>query len=179
MGLMPTFTTTVPAMYWLRLTALFGPDNSATSPESNDQVNYTIPNTLLSSRQTMDPSWGLYVVLGVQPVLLALILIASFALSYFSAVDGGSFGVIAILAGVRTETLKLFNGASFSGTLTRPTGMKIDTTTSRREKEPQTQYAFFDDGIRREWFGAASLKRRFTSSRFDVRGNTGYRQIDT
>ena len=177
--LMSTFTTTIAAMYWSRLTALFGPDNSATSPEYNDEVNYTLPDTLLSSRQTMDPSWDLYIVLGVQPVLLTVISIASFALSYSSAVDGGNFGIIAILAGVRTETLKFFNGASFSSTLTRPIGMKIDTMTSRREKEPQTQYAFFDDGIRRKSFGAASLKRRFTSSRFDMRGNTGYQQIDT
>ena len=151
----------------------------STFPEYNDEVNYTIPDTLLSSRQTMDPSWALYGVLGVQPIILTLIFVASFALSYFSAVDGGNFGIIAILAGVRTETLKLFNGASFSGTLTRPVGMKIDTMTSRREKEPQTQYAFFDDGVRGESFGAASLKRRFTSSRFDMRGNTGYQQIDT
>ena len=174
-----TFTTTIAAMYWSRLTALFGPDNSATSPEYNDEVNYIIPGTLLSSRQTMDPSWGLYVVLGVQPVLLTLIFIASFALSYVSTVDGGNFGIIAILAGVRTETLKLFSGASFSGTLTRPIGMKIDTMTSRREQEPQTQYAFFDDGVRGESFGAADLKRRFSSSRFDMRGNKGYQQIDT
>ncbi|KAM0795158.1 hypothetical protein BDR22DRAFT_826265 [Usnea florida] len=177
--LMSTFTTTIAAMYWSRLTALFGPDNSATSPEYNAKVNCTIPDTLLSNRQTMDPSWGLYVVLGVQPVLLTLVFIAGFALSHFSAVDGGNFGIIAILAGVRTETLKLFNGASFSGTLTKPIGMKIETMTSRREKEPQNQYSFIDDGVRRESFGAASLKRRFTSSRFDMRGNTGYQQIDT
>ena len=101
-------------------------------------TNATLPFIMLSSRQTMDPSWALYVVLGVQPVLLTLIFAASFALSYFSAVDGGNFGIIGILAGVRTETLKLFNGASFSGTLARPIGMKIDTMTSRREKEPQT-----------------------------------------
>ena len=63
--LMSTFTNTIAAMYWSRLTALFGPDNSATSPEYNDEVNYTIPDTLLSNRQTMDPSWALYVDLSV------------------------------------------------------------------------------------------------------------------
>ena len=80
----------------------------------------------------MHRSWALYVVLGVQPVLISVILIASFVLSYFSAVDGYNFSIIAILAGVRTETLKLFEGASFSGTLKKPVGIRIDNLTTKK-----------------------------------------------
>ena len=88
---MSTFTATVAAMYWSRVTALFGPDSfddSGTFPLWNDEVKYTISDTLLSNRPTMYPSWALYVVLGVQPVLISVIFIASFVLGYFSAVDG-------------------------------------------------------------------------------------------
>lgn len=139
--LMSTFTTTVAGMYWSRMTALFGPDSftNGTIPTWNDEVNYTVPDTLLSNRQTMDPSWALYVVLAVQPVLISFIFAPDFILGYFSAVDGGNFGIIAILAGGRTETLKLFDGASFSGALKKPVGMRIDTVTARHEKEPQAE----------------------------------------
>ena len=85
----------------------------------------------------MHPSWALYVVLGVQPVLISVLFIASFVLGYFLAVDGDNFGIIALLAGVRTETLKLFEGASFSGTLKKPVGVRIDTLTTRKDKEPR------------------------------------------
>ena len=55
--LMSTFATTVAAMYWSRVTALFGPDNyNGTLPVWNDEVNYTIPDTLLSNRPIMDLS---------------------------------------------------------------------------------------------------------------------------
>ena len=178
--LMSTFTTAVAGMYWSRLTALFGPDSyiNGTIPAWNDEVNYTIPDTLLSNRQTMNPSWALYVVLAVQPVVISLIFIASFVLSYFSAVDGGNFGMIAILAGVRTETLKLFEGASFSGTLKKPVGIQIDTITTRHEKDPQTEYAFYDDVHPAKPSATATLRHHFMPSRFDTRKNSGYHKID-
>lgn len=178
--LMSTFTTTVAGMYWSRLTALLGPDSyvNGTIPAYNDEVNYTIPDTLLSNRQTMNPSWALYVVLGVQPVLISFIFIASFVLSYFSAVDGGNFGIIAILAGARTETLKLFDGASFSGTLKKPVGIQIDTITTRHENEPQIEYAFYDDDIPPKPSATATWRHHFMPSRFDTRKNTGYHKVD-
>ena len=56
--LMSTFTTTVTGMYWSRLTALFGPDNfnNVTISAQNNEVSYTVPDTLLSNRQTMNSS---------------------------------------------------------------------------------------------------------------------------
>ena len=178
--LMSTFTTTVAAMYWSRVTALFGSDAyNGTLPPWHDEVNYTVTDTLLSNRQTLHPSWGLYVVLGVQPVLISLIFIASFDLSYFSAVDGSNFGIIAILAGVRAETLKLFHGASFSGTLKKPVGIYIDRVTTRQEKEPQIEYSFYDDdGSSSKPSNKATLRDRFVPSGFDARKNTGYYKIE-
>lgn len=178
--LMSTFTNTVAGMYWSRLTALYGPDSyiNGTTLAWNDEVNYTIPDTLLSNRQTMNPSWALYAVLAVQPVLISLILIASFILSYFSAVDGSNFGIIAILAGVRTETLKLFDGASFSGTLKKPVGIQIDTVTTRHEKKPQTEYFFYDDGTSPKPSITATLQKHFIPSRFGTRKSTGYHKVD-
>lgn len=168
-------------MYWSRVTALFGPDsvnNNDTFPPWNDEVNYTVSDTLLSNRQTMHPSWALYVVLGVQPVLISIIFIASFVLSYFSAVDGNNFDIIAILAGVRTETLKLFEGASFSGTLKKPVGIRIDTLTTRKEKEPRIEYSCHDDGRPTKPSRTATLRERLVPSRFDTRRNTGYQQVE-
>ena len=171
---MSTFTTTVAAMYWSRVTALFGPDSfsdNGTLTPWNDEVNYTVSDTLLSNRQTMHPSWALYVVLGVQPVLISVIFIASFVLSYFSAVDGNNFGIIAILAGVRTETLKLFEGASFSGTLKKPVGIRIDTLTTRKEKKPRLEYSFYNDSGLPKLSKTATLRDRLVPSRFDTRRN--------
>ncbi|CAD6564929.1 MAG: hypothetical protein ASARMPREDX12_004506 [Alectoria sarmentosa] len=177
--LMSTFTTTIAGMYWSRLTALFGPDSyNGTLPAWNDEVNYTVPDALLSNRQTMNPSWALYAVLAIQPFLISLVFIASFILSHFSAIDGGNFGIIAILAGVRTETLRLFDGASFSGTLEKPVGIHIDTVTTRHEKKPQTEYSFYDDGIPPKPSLTATLRHRFMPSRFDSRQNTGYHKVD-
>lgn len=177
--LMSTFTTTVAAMYWSRATARFGPDNyNGILPAYKDEINYTIPDTLLSNRQTMDPSRALYIVLGVQPVLISLIFIASFVLSYFSAVDGGNFGIIALLAGVRTETLKLFDGASYSGTLKKPIGVRIDRVSLREEKEPRIEYSFYDQGSSLKPSTTANLRHRFVPSRFNTRKNTRYHKVD-
>ena len=179
--LMSTFTTTVAGMYWSRLTALFGPDNfnNGTISAQNNEVSYTIPDTLLSNRQTMNPSWALYVVLAVQPAVVTLIFIASFVLSYFSLVDGGSFGIIAILAGVRTDTLKLFEGASFSGMLEKPVNIQIDTITTGHRNKPQIEYAFHDDGIPPQPSTTAALRHHFLPSHFGTRKNTGYHKVDT
>ena len=179
--LMSTFTTTVVAMYWSRVTTLFGPDSfndNGTFPPWNNEVNYTVSDILLSNRQTMHPSWALYVVVGIQPGLLSVIFIASFVLSYFSAVDGNNFGIIAVLAGVRTETLKLFEGVSFSGTLKKPVGIRIDTLTTRKDKEPRIEYLFYDDGGPPKPSRTATLRDRFVPSRSDTRRNTGYQQVE-
>ena len=178
-SVMPTFTTCVAAMYWSRMTVLFGPDSyvnqdyHVTLPAWNDEVNYTAPEILLSNRRTMHPSWALYAVLATQPILITLILMASFVLSHFSAVDGSTFGIIAILAGVRTETLKLLEGASFSGTLKKPVSVQITKITTESEKQPQIEYHFYDDDSLPKPSFTATLRNRFKA-----RKNMGYDQIE-
>ena len=177
-AVMPTLTTSVAAMYWSRMTVLFGPDSydnqhyNVTPPAWNDEVNYITPDTLLSNRQTIDPSWALYVVLVTQPILITLILVTSFVLSYFSIVDGSNFGIVAILAGVRTDTLKILEGASFSGTLQKPVGVQISRTTAESEKEPRIEYRFYDDGSAPKSSFTATLRNRF-----NARKKVGYHQI--
>ena len=122
----------------------------------------------------MHPSWALYTVLAIQPILITLIFIATFVLSYFSAVNGTNFGIISILAGVRTETLKLFEGASFSGTLQKPVSVQISEITMKNEKEPQIEYYFYDDGSVSKPSFTATLR-----SRFITRKRTGYHKIKT
>ena len=126
----------------------------------------------------MHPSWALYVVLGIQPVLISVIFIASFVLSYFSAINSNNFDIIAVLAGVRTETLKLFEGASFSGALKKPVGIRFDTLTTRKDEEPKIEYSFYDDGGPSKPSRSATLRDRFVPSRFDTRRITGYQQVE-
>lgn len=177
-SVMPTFTTSVAAMYWSRMTVLFGPDSyvnqdyNATLPAWNDEVNYAAPDTLLSNRRTMHPSWALYVVLATQPILITLILVASFVPSHFSAVDGSNLGIVALFAGVRTETLKLLEGASFSGTLKKPLSVRINRITAKSERQPQIEYHFYDDGSLPKPSFTATLRNRF-----NTRKNIGYHQI--
>ncbi|MCJ1460318.1 hypothetical protein MMC28_010697 [Mycoblastus sanguinarius] len=170
--LVPTFTTVVAAMYWSRATALIGFDNSAyynDDPAILNEVYYQLPDTLLSTRQTMNVSWTLYFVLVIQPVLVTLVFLASLILSFSPAskVDGGNFGIIAILAGVQKDTLKLFDGASFSGVLKKPVRMDIrhgsKLMATERDKGPQYEYFFEDDG---KSYGSltAALRRRLLPS---------------
>ena len=179
-SLMPTFTTSVAAMYWSRMTVLFGPDSYDNQdyhtplPAWNDEVNYTVSDTLLSNRQTMNPSWALYALLVIQPLLTTLIFVATFVLGHFSAVHGTNFGIISILAGVRTETLKIFEGASFSGTLQKPVTVQISEITTRSEKQPQIEYYFYDDGSLPQPSFTETLRNRFIT-----RKTTGYHKIKT
>ena len=58
----------------------------------------SILDTLLKRRQPSDPSCALYVVLAIQPIVVSLIVVASFVLSHSSAVSGSIFDIIAVLA---------------------------------------------------------------------------------
>ena len=124
--LLPTFTTTVAAMYWSRIAVLDGPYRMVTGRRANltdPQLYYPTADTIVSTRITMDPSWILYFILAVQPVLVILLFLTGLAFSQ-TPLDGG-FGIIAIMAGVKGESLKILQGASLSGRLSEPVRMKI------------------------------------------------------
>ena len=104
--LLPTFTTTVAGMYWSRIISLQG-YHSLDHPgtPSDPTLYYPVTDSIVSTRITMDPSWFLYLVLAIQPLLTILFFITALTFSH-TPLDGG-FGITAILAGVRAESLKM------------------------------------------------------------------------
>ena len=124
--LLPTFTTTVAAMYWSRITSLNGYYSIPGGRGANltdPQLYYQAADTIVSTRVTMDPSWILYLILAIQPVLVLLLFLTGLAFSK-TPLDGG-FSIVAILAGVKSERLNLLQGASLSGRLSDPVRMQI------------------------------------------------------
>ena len=141
-------------MYWSRTASLNGvidPDNEAkwalgdpTEYRKSD-VYYQANDTLVSLRPAMKASWGLYIVLACQPVLTILFVLTSLFLCRDPISDG--FGLIAILAGAKFESLRLLKGASFSGKLDYPVRMQIvahnDVTSEDYGKpKPRNEYIF-------------------------------------
>ena len=122
--LLPRFTATVAGMYWSRMTTLEG-YHSEHHPgiPSDPTLYYPVTDSIVSTRITMDPSWVLYLVLAIQPLLTILFFITALTFSH-TPLDGG-FGITAILAGAREESLKMLQGASMSGRLSDPVRMQI------------------------------------------------------
>ncbi|KAI4159057.1 MAG: hypothetical protein LQ342_006903 [Letrouitia transgressa] len=146
---MSIFTTVVAGMYWSRSTAFMGYDNPSIfgnrPQEVQDEIYYHLSDTLLSARLTLMPDWKLYFVLAVFPVLTTFIFLVNLTMSFFSHIDGGNF-IIALLGGVEKESLKIFDGASFSGVLQKPVFMQVKPLRSKMNAEghevPQNQYIF-------------------------------------
>ena len=113
-------------MYWSRITSLNGYYSMVNQGKANltyPELYYPLTDTIVSTRITMDPSWILYLILAIQPVLVILLFLTGLAFSQ-TPLDGG-FGIIAIMAGVKGESLKIMQGASLSGRLSEPMRMKI------------------------------------------------------
>lgn len=131
--LMPASCTVFATMYWSRVTAfnvktLWGENTTidgvpSTGRSLSADLGYHVSDIVVSSRRTMNPSLLLYVVLAVFPVLTALLFTCGLLLRNIP-LDSG-FGMIALLAGVRTETLQLLKGASRSGKLKKPIRVSI------------------------------------------------------
>ena len=148
--LLPTFTTTVAGMYWSRITSIRG-YHSVDHPGnlSDPTLYYPVTDSIVSTRITMDPSWFLYLVLGIQPLLTILFFITALTFSH-TPLDGG-FGITAILAGVREESLKMLQGASMSGRLSEPVRMQITVSEpvgpdGRGKMTPEIEYVIGGTG---------------------------------
>ena len=154
--LIPTFTTVVNGALWSRALALnyvdgCGPNKSIPSDsDPNDillaDLCYHIDDYVLSARPAMNTSPWLFIALSIQPALTIIFLFASLSM-YSTPLDGG-FGMVAILAGVRTKTLKLLQGASFSGELKESLRVKIavqDYVTDKGHTIPRNEYILGDD----------------------------------
>ena len=109
---------------------------------------YYVHDYTTSTKPTMNSSSILYFVFAVQPFLALVALIAAWAY-YRTPLDSG-FGMVAILAGVRHESLRLLWGASMSGDLSKPVRMKIavddPVTTIGKAAPPQVEYILGREG---------------------------------
>ncbi|KAL9044427.1 MAG: hypothetical protein Q9214_002433 [Letrouitia sp. 1 TL-2023] len=143
---MSIFTTVVAGMYWSRSTAFMGYDSPSifgNKPRSvQDEIYYRLSDTLISFMPTLVPDWKLYFVLAVFPVLATFIFLINLIMSFTSHIDGDNF-FIALLSGVEEESLKMFDGASFSGALQKPVFMQVKPLRSKmnveRHEVPQNQ----------------------------------------
>lgn len=150
-----TFTTVINGMYWSRAIAMnySGPDDGLeriddtdTSVVRSSDVYYHVRDSKVSFRPVMNPSPKLYVILAIQPAL-AFILLAVFACAYRMPIDGG-FGMIALLAGVRVESLKFLKGASMSGELNNRLRVRFLVKESGMhdgKDEPRIEYILGDN----------------------------------
>lgn len=148
--LLPTFTTTVAGMYWSRITSLYSYEREALYGIPTDPtLYYPVTDSIVSTRVTMDPSWVLYLVLAIQPLLTILFFITALTFSH-TPLDGG-FGITAVLAGVRGESLKMLQGASMSGRLSEPVRMQIAVSEpvepdARGKMTPEIEYVIGGTG---------------------------------
>ena len=131
--LIPTFSTVLNGMWWSRVLAndgyyAWGPNKTIVSdPNYNgvlrSDLYYHVNDHVLSIKPTMNASPWLFIALALQPALTIILLFACL-LMYTTPLDSG-FGMVALLAGARTETLKLLHGASLSGELKQRLRVKI------------------------------------------------------
>ena len=141
--LLPTFTTVLAGALWSRIVALNSyftrkPNETADDTPLQQSFHYLVQDTATSVRPTMNAPLPLYITLMVQPALTIAFLIGC-VWQRRTPIDKG-FGLIALLSGVRVETLKLLGGASVSGKLTGPVRVQISARrTQRNENQGDTQ----------------------------------------
>ena len=131
---MPASCTVFASMYWSRITAfnvktLWGDETTTDGAPSTGSslpadLGYYVSDIVVSSRRTMNSSLLLYVVFAIFPILTALLFTCELLLSNIPL--GSGFGMIALLAGVRKDTLQILKGASRSGKLKKP--VRISTS---------------------------------------------------
>lgn len=133
----PVFTGVTAAMYWSRITTLNGYYVGVSKPIDYANKNphyftktvyYHVMDEIVSIKPTMNASWALYLILVSQPCLVVICFLAG--LFFYRTPIGRGFGIIAILAGVRHESLELLKGASLSGQVKKPVRLKIELNDS-------------------------------------------------
>lgn len=156
----PYMTVSVATMLWSRITSLQSrgaPFNSETFNRSSEgwqssngtiipheeaDIMYPIDEddqTIIYNRPTLRKSPWLYLVLGVQPILL-LIFLGMIALLHTVPLDKG-FGLISILSGIERRGLDSLRGASLSGELKKPVKLTMSPVTPvQGDGESSIQY---------------------------------------
>ena len=154
--LVPTFSTVIAGVYWSRATALMGFYNWSENktifydpnPEhvQRSEVIYTVKDEGVSMRPVMNASPLLFLVFIIQPTLTIILLLASI-LMFRTPLDKG-FGLISLLAGIKTETLHLLAGASVSGKLKEALRVRVvvhqPLTLDGRPGHPRNGYILGD-----------------------------------
>ncbi|KAG8533563.1 uncharacterized protein KY384_001303 [Bacidia gigantensis] len=134
-------STFLAAMVWSRLVAVDGPE--VWSPGTSSGIygddgwpelryNTTVAEATIST--TIKPSWGIGIVLGINPALLLFALLCR-VLFWSRSPIGDKFGLVSILASVEQQSLGLLQGAGLSGRLKRLVfaGFRPETQGNREE----------------------------------------------
>lgn len=135
--MMPYMSISVATMLWSRITTLMPTTFDSETFNKSSQGWLSENNTALTqeeasifyavgkdeqiityNRPTLHKAPWLYLVLGVQPVLL-LVILGLIAL-FHSVPLGKGFGLISILSGIQSQSLNKLRGASLSGELKQP-----------------------------------------------------------
>ncbi|CAK1356877.1 uncharacterized protein RHO25_008953 [Cercospora beticola] len=121
-------TAVVASMKWSLITVVNDPsrpgwDTNWDGIYANTGLKYTARPKIVSSKLTLQRSYLILLLFAVQPTM-TLAMIAGSMMPRKVPVGKG-FGIIAVLAGVRPESLGILKGAGFSGEVTEPIQLNI------------------------------------------------------
>jgi hypothetical protein len=94
---------------------------------------YARNHTLLKQVPTIKPEGTLYLVLIIQPVLTLIAFLV--ALMMYGTPMSQGFGMVSVLAGVDKKSVDLLSGATFSGRLKIPMGLRIKVRTDSTQED--------------------------------------------
>lgn len=152
--LLPTFSVVTAAMYSSQVADSEGfvwiqPDgpiwqewNPGNDPDFRYNETYLLDESLLMEVPTMCASPGLYFVIILQPILTIMAFVSTLWLH--NTPISRNFCLVSVLAGVDKDSLKLLEGASFSGKLDRSMRLQItalEETSASGERLPRLEYA--------------------------------------
>ncbi|KAM0795617.1 hypothetical protein BDR22DRAFT_813333 [Usnea florida] len=138
----PAYAVSVATAYWARLAFLIPIGGVAAGADS---VNYPAKmEHITSTRNTMDATWPLYIVLAFQPLLIVLFFL--FTMMFSSSPIGKGFGMVAVLSGIDADKLHIIKGATLSGETKEPIslGIAVVEATEGEADNPRIQYRLND-----------------------------------
>lgn len=129
------WVTAIASAVWAQIASNHGPTDWALNHPYNETaweesfypfLKYSRYVSIIKDVPTLHYNrWTLYLVLGIQPVLLLACFFVRVTL-YATPVSSG-FGMVSLLAGVSREGLDTLRGAGFSGELEEPVRIRIAT----------------------------------------------------
>ncbi|SLM39208.1 hypothetical protein LPUS_09700 [Lasallia pustulata] len=119
----PYMATGMAAMLWSRITAVANLQNFDNLTYEDVGLVYSVKDTVIYIRPTLQKSGLLYCVLAIQPLLIVIIL--GLTLMFHSTPLDRGFGLISILSGINRGSLDILGGAALSGELARSVKLVI------------------------------------------------------